>query len=150
LNPNHKLPSSPALRVTREVAAPIRHHPEDSRWYRGLHHPETLPTRRFLFQIHLWLGMIASLYVFAMSLSGSALVFRNQLEAPGHPGISAAVESLVDFHSNLLSGDTGRLFNGVGAIVVTLLCFTGIVIWWPGVAHWRRSLTVSWRSSFAR
>lgn len=150
MNPDHTLRSSRTLPASHQVAAPTHRHAEDSRWQRWLHHPETLPTHRLLFQIHLWLGMIAGLYVFAMSLSGSAIVFRNQLEASGNPGISAAVESLVDFHSNWLSGDSGRLFNGVGAIVVTLLCFTGIVIWWPGVDHWRRSLTVSWRSSFAR
>jgi uncharacterized iron-regulated membrane protein len=56
----------------------------------------------------------------------------------------------VNFHENLLSGDTGRRLNGIGAIAVTLLCFGGAVIWWPGIEHWRRSLSVNWKSSFAR
>src|SRR5579885_487211 len=134
--------------LTQEATAPsIAELPP---WQRWLHHPETLPTHRFLFQLHLWLGMLASLYIFVMSLSGSAIVFRNQLEASANPQVVAAVESLVAFHSNLLSGDAGRLSNGVGAIVVTLLCLTGIVIWWPGVDHWRRSLTVGPKLSFAR
>jgi uncharacterized iron-regulated membrane protein len=33
---------------------------------------------------------------------------------------------------------------------VTLLCLTGAFIWWPGIKHWRRSLTVSWRARFPR
>jgi uncharacterized iron-regulated membrane protein len=138
------------VRIADEVAAPARRHAGDSHWHRWLHHPETLPAHRFLFQLHLWLGMMTSVYIFAISLSGGAIVFRNQLEASGNSSISATVESLVDFHSNLLSGDTGRLFNGAGAIALTLLCLTGIVIWWPGVEHWRRSLTMNWKSSFAR
>ena len=35
-------------------------------------------------------------------------------------------------HDNLLSGETGRRINGLGALFVTLLCVTGAIIWWPG------------------
>lgn len=141
----------PAARLRVEevtTAAPPR--VEFTPWQRWLHHPESSPTHRFLFQIHLWLGMVAALYVFVLSISGSAIVFRNQLEASANPRILAPVEWLVDLHTNLLFGDTGRLINGIGAISFTLLCLTGIIVWWPGVAHWRRSLTVNRNSSFAR
>jgi uncharacterized iron-regulated membrane protein len=40
--------------------------------------------------------------------------------------------------------------NGIGATGLTLLCLTGAIIWWPGIKHWRRSLTVNWRAHFAR
>jgi uncharacterized iron-regulated membrane protein len=56
----------------------------------------------------------------------------------------------VDLHENLLTGSTGHMINGLGAICLTLLCLTGAVIWWPGVAHWRRSLTVDRRARFPR
>jgi uncharacterized iron-regulated membrane protein len=123
-----------------------------SAWERWLHHPETLRLHRVLFQFHLWIGMIASAYLFCMSLSGSVLVFRNELEVSANPDspVFRAVEWLVDFHGNLTLGDTGRWLNGIGAISLTLLGLTGVVIWWPGIAHWRRSLRVNWRSSFAR
>jgi uncharacterized iron-regulated membrane protein len=94
--------------------------------------------------------MVAGSYIFAVSISGSAIVFRNQLEASTNPRVLAPVEWLVDLHTNLLLGDTGRLINGIGAFALTLLCLTGLVIWWPGVTNWRRSLKVSWNSSFAR
>ena len=46
----------------------------------------------------------------------------------------------VQLHDDLLGGRTGRLVNGVGAILFTLMCVTGVVIWWPGVARWWHSL----------
>ncbi len=125
---------------------------ELSAWQRWLHHPESLWLHRVLFQIHLWLGMLAGLYIFVMSLSGSLIVFRNDLETSANPdsALFRATESLVNFHGSLSLGDTGRILNGIGATSLTLLCLTGIVIWWPGIQHWHRSLSVSWRSSFPR
>jgi uncharacterized iron-regulated membrane protein len=49
-----------------------------------------------------------------------------------------------------LGGGPGRLLNGIGACLLTLLVLTGIVIWWPGINHWRRSTTVSWKAHFPR
>lgn len=50
---------------------------------------------------------------------------------------------MVDLHDNLLAGTTGRIVNGVGAICLALLCATGLVIWWPGIRRWRRSLSLT-------
>lgn len=47
---------------------------------------------------------------------------------------------LVDFHDNLLGGETGRTVNGIGAVLLVIMCVTGLVIWWPGIANWRRGL----------
>jgi uncharacterized iron-regulated membrane protein len=59
------------------------------------------------------------------------------------------VSWLVDLHDNLLMGSTGRALNGAGALLLTLLTMTGLVIWWPGIAAWRRSLllrrNVGWK-----
>ena len=57
---------------------------------------------------------------------------------------------LLDLHDNLLSGTTGRAVNGVGAIMMTLLSVTGLIIWWPGIRNWRRSLTVDMRANWRR
>ena len=57
---------------------------------------------------------------------------------------------LWDLHDNLLSGETGRKFNGIGAILMTLLSVTGIIIWWPGTETWRRSLTIDFRANWRR
>ncbi len=54
---------------------------------------------------------------------------------------------LADLHDNLLYARTGRMLNGVGAVFTTLLCITGIIIWWPGIEHWRSSLGVRWKGN---
>ena len=54
---------------------------------------------------------------------------------------------LVDLHDNLLSGRMGHSANGVGGACVTLVCLSGIIIWWPGIDKWRRSLMVDWKAN---
>ena len=49
---------------------------------------------------------------------------------------------LLDLHDNLLSGKVGRLVNGAGGLLLTIMCLTGAVVWWPGIKNWRRSLTL--------
>jgi uncharacterized iron-regulated membrane protein len=113
-------------------------------WQRWLENPERSWVRGAFFQIHYWMGMGAAMYVLLMSISGSMIVYRNELSK------RFSIEWLVNLHENLLFGSTGRLVNGIGAICLTLLCLTGAIIWWPGINHWRRSLTVNWRAHFPR
>ena len=173
-----------------------------------------------VFQIHLWLGIAVGLYVAAISISGSALVYgpqfarrfhrtvvvssagRTRMNAddversahrlykaydvlnvteaqPDQPDVvvlevdnrrivrlfdpytgadlgdprsrlDRAVRWLADFHDDLLSGLTGRTVNGLGACLVVVLACTGTIIWWPGIRNWRRSLTISQHTRFAR
>ena len=44
-----------------------------------VHRPRQLWLRRALFQIHLWAGIVLSLYVVIIALSGSIIVFENEL-----------------------------------------------------------------------
>jgi uncharacterized iron-regulated membrane protein len=62
----------------------------------------------------------------------------------------SVLETLVGFHANLLTGHVGRLANGLGSMLLFLLCLTGAVIWWPGIASWPRALTVDLRRSWRR
>jgi len=52
-------------------------------------------------------------------------------------------------HLYLLAGRVGLTVSGWMAIGLLLLCISGIVVWWPGVTRWTRSLVlrsgVSWR-----
>ena len=188
------------------------------RWMRR---PQNVWLRRALFQVHLWTGIAVGLYVMAISISGSAIVFRNELYkklSPGpqtfpptgarltHDALKRAAELayagytvsyvfegkrpeqsveiwlrrgatqkqrlfnpytgqdvgpavppgikilawLGDLHINLLTGKRGRAVNGIGAGILTVLCLTGFVIWWPGVESWRRSLSINWRANWKR
>ena len=98
----------------------------------------------------MWAGLLAGAYVCMMSVSGSLLVFRVRLETNPGSRLSTLVEWLVNVHENLLLGMRGEAIVGVGAICFTLLCVTGAIVWWPGIAHWRRSLTIHREQNFAR
>ena len=191
-------------------------------WQRWVQRPQSLWVRKAFFQIHLWVGIGVGLYVLVISISGSAIVYRRELDRRGsHRTVVVAnsgrhrmrVEELeqsalrayptyevlsvaepersdqpdavvlerrkkrierlfdpytgadlgdprsrvdrvfrwlADLHDNLLSGLTGRTLNGIGSFLVALLSLTGAVIWWPGIKHWRRSVTISRRARFAR
>jgi uncharacterized iron-regulated membrane protein len=57
---------------------------------------------------------------------------------------------LQDLHFDLLAGHTGRIVNGVAAISLVLMFATGLVVWWPGVDRWRKSLAVDFRKNWKR
>jgi uncharacterized iron-regulated membrane protein len=190
-------------------------------WQRSLREPQTLLLRRALFQIHLWTGVAVGLYAAMISLTGSILVYRNELYRafspeprlvqdhgvalplddleqavqrtfpdarivvvePGptpnhaadvtlerdgertrrlvHPATGADLGPtlplgyrvsawMLDLHDNLLNGPTGRRVNGVGALALLMLCASGMIIWWPGAARWRRSVLIDTGASWKR
>ena len=68
-------------------------------WQRWLRQPRTLFLRKACFQVHLWIGLAIGLYVVVLSLTGSALVFRNELNrafSPKGPAVdrTARIQSL--------------------------------------------------------
>ena len=222
-------------------------------WTQWLRQPQRVWLRRAAFQIHLWAGLIIGLYVVVLSLTGSALVYRNELDrylatphavfdekakamnadelraaaqraypdwqvtdvaegrtvrrparggagGPGGPGdqqgraagrgrgnrlpdptATITVERdgkkkerlfnpyngqdlgdnttagqffvlwIVRLHDELLMDrPDGPWWNGFLSLVFSLLVVTGLVVWWPGVTRWKRSLTFKWRSGWRR
>src|SRR5437870_147925 len=83
-----------------------------------LDHPEKAWFRQVCFQVHFWIGAAVGAYVVVMSVSGSVLVFRNELS----PAVS--IEWLVRLHESLLAGSSGYALNGIGAICLILICLT--------------------------
>ncbi len=53
--------------------------------HRYFHRPQQVALRRLNFQVHLWVGIILTLYMVVIGVTGSILVFR--------PEIGAAVRS---------------------------------------------------------
>jgi len=190
-------------------------------WQTWMRQPQTVWLRKAIFQIHLWSGIGLGLYVLMISVTGSVLVYRNELyraatPAPvmvtesgtrltddqlketatrAYPGYTVLVISrppdpkqaisialkgsggrknrlfnpytgadlgdtvplgiwmvskLLSLHDDLLGGMTGRKVNGVGAILLIFLAFTGMVVWWPGIRTWRRSLTIPKKAGWQR
>lgn len=179
------------------------------------------PWRRALFQLHLWTGLGFGLYLALLSVSGSAIVLRRELDkalcpqtvmvraqaprlsdaqieaaaravvrrfhgtvqvrGPRVPGAAvevwyltdrgrferlidpytgkdlgdtvacepAFVSGIADLHDNLWAGETGLTVNGLGALLLLLMCVTGAVLWWTGTLRRRRRMTlrvpVSWQ-----
>jgi uncharacterized iron-regulated membrane protein len=110
-----------------------------------------------MFQVHLWSGLILGLYIVVVCVSGSALVFRNDIYSffegwirAGHatertPAIRFGYTALSwcgDLHGKLLLGVHGMMVNAIGGFLTAAVCVTGLVIWWPGIARWRRGLIV--------
>jgi uncharacterized iron-regulated membrane protein len=182
-------------------------------WQRWVRQPQNIWLRRAIFQVHLWSGVGIGLYILVISVTGSVVVYRNELYRAATPapivsrgsgprltddelteaalrvypgyrvvnltrardldqavdvwlrsgdtvkkrlfdprsgsdvgeavpiGISL-VSDLLDLHDNLFAGPVGRQVNGIGALAVFALASTGLVIWWPGIKTWRRSLTL--------
>ena len=50
-----------------------------NRWQRWVQAPQTTLFRRILFQVHLWMGIGLGLYILVISVSGSAVVLRPQI-----------------------------------------------------------------------
>jgi uncharacterized iron-regulated membrane protein len=51
----------------------------------ALHHPRRLWLRKALFQIHLWAGVLLSLYLIVIAMTGSILVFQDELTSAMFP-----------------------------------------------------------------
>jgi uncharacterized iron-regulated membrane protein len=66
--------------------------------------PQHLFFRRLLFQVHLWLGMIAGLYLVVVSVTGAALVFRIEMQRVTFPHLfQASSGTPADFAAVLAS-----------------------------------------------
>ena len=64
--------------LTHEL--PVGRRPETlTAWQQWLQHPERFRVRQALFQIHLVVGAGVGLYVLLMSVTGSIIVFRDEL-----------------------------------------------------------------------
>jgi uncharacterized iron-regulated membrane protein len=183
-------------------------------WQGWLRQPQRVWLRRASFQIHLWVGLAIGLYIVMLSITGSVLVYRNELDRffatprppfeadrkvisqdelrafaerayPGYeitrlgdritrrsPTLEVWVERdglkkerlfnpytgedlgdsvtqgeyfvlwLARLHDDLLFDREGRFWNGILSAVATALFLTGIVVWWPGIGRWKRSLGV--------
>jgi uncharacterized iron-regulated membrane protein len=57
---------------------------------------------------------------------------------------------IIDLHFRLLAGKIGLLINGICSACLLLLCVTGIVIWWVGLARWTRGLKIDFRRRWKR
>ena len=116
-------------------------------WDRWLRQPQSLWTRRAVFQVHLWCGIAAGMYILVVCMSGSILVYRNELYdmfLPQPQDIGQSMPAgfqftmwLLDLHDNLLYGQVGRRVNAIGALLIMLMGVSWAIVWvarYPAVA----------------
>ena len=76
--------------------------------------------RRVLFQVHLWVGLIAGVYVLVISVTGAALVFRIDLQRAMHPHLftprtAGALADPVTIMESVSRAYPGHNLSGVDA-----------------------------------
>jgi uncharacterized iron-regulated membrane protein len=54
-------------------------------WQRWVHQPQSIWLRRAIFQVHLWSGIALGFYVVMISVTGSVLVYQNELNRAATP-----------------------------------------------------------------
>src|SRR5262245_8364547 len=79
---------------------------------RWLRQPQRVWLRRALFQIHLWTGLGIGLYVVVLSLSGSALVYRNELDVALASPRAVFDEKATPMTADQLRESAQRLYPG--------------------------------------
>lgn len=52
-----------------------------------LDRPQSVFVRRAIFQLHLWVGVLAGAYIFIVCITGAALVFRIDMQRAMHPAL---------------------------------------------------------------
>jgi uncharacterized iron-regulated membrane protein len=60
------------------------------------------------------------------------------------------IQRLQQLHADLLGGRTGEAVSRVGAWGLLVLSLTGLVVWWPGRATWRRGVVVGMGGGWKR
>ncbi len=57
-----------------------------------IHHPRRIGLRRAFFQVHLWMGVLLSLYIAVIGASGSVLVFEEEFTRLALPPLASSFE----------------------------------------------------------
>lgn len=92
--------------------------------HRYVHRPQQVFLRRACFQIHLWAGVLISLYIAAIGVSGSILVFKDELMPRPKVARSQAAAQLCSPQSLLLAMDAAAQFHPKSSPVLAT-CPTG-------------------------
>jgi uncharacterized iron-regulated membrane protein len=94
-------------------------------WQQWLELPHKPRLHNAVFQIHFWIGAIAAMYLAFMSLTGSIIVYRNELSR------WTSVDWIVKLHSLLLSSPFASSFISIRFFFILLWGVSGIYFAFP-------------------
>src|SRR5580658_2929926 len=81
-------------------------------WQQCIRHPRTVFLRKAIFQLHLWSGIGLGLYVLLISVTGSILVYRNELYRAATPDPIVVTASGSRLTDQQLKGTATRVYPG--------------------------------------
>jgi uncharacterized iron-regulated membrane protein len=87
-------------------------------WQRWVRQPQNLPARKILFQIHLWSGLATGLYIFMMSVTGTVLVYSNELFTAATPAPLISKSPGPRWTDDQLAGAALRLYPGYRVVKI--------------------------------
>src|SRR5580658_3457662 len=88
-------------------------------WERWIRQPQTVWLRRAIFQLHLWSGIGVGLYVLMISVTGSVLVYRNELYRAATPDPIVVTASGARLTDEQLKAAAVRAWPGYTALFVS-------------------------------
>src|ERR1700722_7906422 len=87
-------------------------------WQRWVRQPQKIWLRRAFFQIHLWSGIAVGLYVFVISVTGSVLVYWNELYRAATPEPIISKDSGPRLTDDQIAADARRLYPGYRVVKI--------------------------------
>jgi uncharacterized iron-regulated membrane protein len=81
-------------------------------WQRWVRQPQKIWLRRAFFQVHLWSGIALGLYILMMSVTGSVLVYRNELYRAATPAPIMSKDSGPRLTDDQLKEAASHLYPG--------------------------------------
>jgi uncharacterized iron-regulated membrane protein len=88
-------------------------------WQRWIRQPQKIWLRRAFFQIHLWSGIAVGLYILMISVTGSALVYWNELYRAVTPEPVITQSSGPQLTDNQLASAAQRLYPGYRVVKIS-------------------------------
>ncbi len=113
-------------------------------WRHWVQQPQKIWLRRALFQVHLWSGIAVGLYILIVSVTGSVLVYRNELyrAATAEPIISKSLGPRMT--DDQLKATARRLYPGYRVVRLgrALDLDQAVDVWLSRAARSRRGSSI--------
>jgi uncharacterized iron-regulated membrane protein len=114
-------------------------------WQRWVRQPQKLWLRRALFQVHLWSGVILGLYILMISVTGSVLVYSNELYRAATPVRVASTGSGPRLTDAQLTQAAQRLYPGYNVVrMMPVAALNQVDVWLSHGKHLKKRLFDPW------
>jgi uncharacterized iron-regulated membrane protein len=117
-------------------------------WQRWVRQPQKIWLRRALFQVHLWSGIILGLYILMISVTGSVLVYSNELYRAATPKYTISKRSGPRLTKLQLTEAAQRQYPGYQVVKITPLSTVDETdVWLSRGDSMKKRLFDSWTGS---